>query len=147
MRLAVHFVTRGRGGRGHLLSFGVIEGKESEGRGIQLPPLFVRFFKMLLDYVTHSNNNTKGITRRGLFRKEQKLECFLTVFKFGLFFSYFFFIYVYILGFSMQGGSSQDVPVALQCLEEMLKKRRKQVISCMYQNVTYKCFWDSLLAQ
>lgn len=25
------------------------------------------------------------------------------------------------------GGSSQDVPVALQCLEEMLKKRRKQV--------------------
>ena len=144
MRLAVHFVTRGRGGRGHLLSFGVIEGKE---RGIQLPPLFVRFFKMLLDYVTHSNNHTKGITRRGLFRKEQKLECFLTVFNFGLFFSYFFFIYVYILGFSMQGGSSQDVPVALQCLEEMLKKRRKQVISCIYQNVTYKCFWDSLLAQ
>ena len=112
------------------MSFGVIEGKESEGRGIQLPPLFVRFFKMLLDYVTHSNNHTKGITRRGLFRKEQKLECFLTVFNFGLFFSYFFFIYMYILGFSMQGGSSQDVPVALQCLEEMLKKRRKQVISC-----------------
>ena len=104
------------------------------------------FFKMLLDYVTHSNNHTKGITRRGFFRKEQKLECFLTVFNFGLFFSYLFFIYVYILGFSMQGGSSQDVPVALQCLEEMLKKRRKQVISCIYQNVTYKCFWDSLFA-
>ena len=47
----------------------------------------------------------------------------------------------------MQGGSSQDVPVALQCLEEMLKKRRKQVISCIYQNVTYKCFWGSLFAQ
>ena len=98
MRLAVHFVTRGRGGRGHLLSFGVIEGKESEGRGIQLPPLFVRFFKMLLDYVTHSNNHTKGITRRGLFRKEQKLECFLTVFKFGLFFSiYVYILYIYVI--------------------------------------------------
>ena len=56
-------------------------------------------------------------------------------------------MYVYILGFSMQGGSGQDVPVALQCLEEMLKKRRKQVISCIYQNVTYKCFWGSLFAQ
>ena len=130
------------------MSFGVFEGKESEGRGIQLPPLFVRFFKMLLDYVTHSNNHTKGITRRGLFWKEQKLECLLIVFNLGFFFfSYFFFIYVYIFGFSMQGGSSQDVPVALQCLEEMLKKRRKQVISCIYQNVTYKCFWGSLFAQ
>ena len=68
------------------MSFGVIEGKESEGRGIQLPPLFVRSFKMLLDYVTHSNNYTKGVTRRGLFWKEQKLECFLTVFNLGFFF-------------------------------------------------------------
>ena len=48
-------------------------------------------------------------------------------FQLRLFFSYFFFIYVYIFGFSVQGGSSQDVPVALQCLEEMLKKRRKQL--------------------
>lgn len=78
------------------MSFGVIEGKESEGRGIQLPPLFVRFFKMLLDYVTHSNNHTKGITRRGLFRKEQKLECFLTVFNFGLFFFCISFLYMCI---------------------------------------------------
>ena len=116
------------------MSFGVFEGKESEGRGIQLPPLFVRSFKMLLDYFF-------------FFWKEQKLECFLTVFNLGFFFSYFFFIYVYIFGFSMRGGSSQDVPVALQCLEEMLKKRRKQVISCIYQNVTYKCFWGSLFAQ
>ena len=130
------------------MSFGVFEGKESEGRGIQLPPLFVRFFKMLLDYVTHSNNHTKGITRRGLFleRAEAGMPSYCFQFRL-LFFSYFFFIYVYIFGFSMQGGSSQDVPVALQCLEEMLKKRRKQVISCIYQNVTYKCFWGSLFAQ
>ena len=68
-------------------------------------------------------------------------------FQFRLFFSYFFFIYVYIFYFSVQGGSSQDVPVALQCLEEMLKKRRKQVISCIYQNFTYKCLCSSLFAQ
>ena len=29
--------------------------------------------------------------------------------------------------FINKGFSSQDVPVVLQCLEEMLKKRRKQV--------------------
>ena len=67
-------------------------------------------------------------------------------FRLLFFFVFLFYICVYF-GFSMQGGSSQDVPVALQCLEEMLKKRRKQVISCIYQNVTYKCFWGSLFAQ
>ena len=64
---------------------------------------------MLVDYGTHSDNHTKGFQFRLIF------------------FSYFFFLYVYIFGFSVQGGSSQDEPVALQCLEEMLKKRRKQL--------------------
>ena len=32
-----------------------------------------------------------------------------------------------LYGCGFEGCSSQDVPVALQCLEEMLKKRRKQV--------------------
>ena len=68
---------------------------------------------MLVDYGTHSDNHTKGITYCFQFRL--------------IFFSYFFFLYVYIFGLSVQGGSSQDVPVALQCLEEMLKKRCKQL--------------------
>lgn len=34
---------------------------------------------------------------------------------------------IFLYGCAFEGCSSQDVPVALQCLEEMLKKRRKQV--------------------
>ena len=34
---------------------------------------------------------------------------------------------LFYAGCGFEGCSSQDVPVALQCLEEMLKKRRKQV--------------------
>ena len=83
----------------------------------------------------------------GFFSERTEAGMLSYCFQFWLiFFVFLFYIYVFILGFSMQGGSSQDVPVALQCLEEMLKKRRKQVISCIYQNVTYKCFWDSLFA-
>ena len=73
------------------MSFGVIEGKESEGRGIQLPPLFVRFFKMLLDYVTYSNNHTKGITRRDLFSERTEAGMLSCCFQFWLIFFVFLF--------------------------------------------------------
>ena len=67
------------------MSFGVVEGKESEERGIRPPTAFRVFFNMLVDYVTHSDNHTKGIT-----------YCFQLRL---IFFSYFSFIYVYILVF------------------------------------------------
>ena len=37
------------------------------------------------------------------------------------------FLMLFVRLFINKGFSSQDVPVVLQCLEEMLKKRRKQV--------------------
>ena len=43
----------------------------------------------------------------------------------GLIFGFYCMLFVRL--FINKGFSSQDVPVVLQCLEEMLKKRRKQV--------------------
>ena len=56
------------------------------------------------------------------------------------------YIYMSVFGFSIQGSSSEDVPVALQCLEEMLKKRRKQVVSRIYHNIEYKCLCEFVVS-